>query len=197
VGTDLTTVIDYLSTNNVFLSSAQVGPQAQTTATLFARGYKVGINTESPNQALTVVGSVSATGSYYGDGSQLTGIVAGDTVATTLVRSNSASWDYQGTDLKALSANWQNTFTTVQTNSATWGSGGGGLYLPLSGGNLTGTVTTTSIISSTNVMYASGERVIVGQSTDTTPVYKIRAMTQTEYNALGTYDDNTIYFIKQ
>ena len=93
----------------------------------------VGIGTSTPNQKLTVVGNVSATGAYYGDGSNLTGIVAGDTVATTLVRSNSAfwqntyttvqsnsasNWSYQGTDLKDLSANWQNTYTTVQSNSA-------------------------------------------------------------------------------
>ena len=93
----------------------------------------VGIGTSTPNQKLTVVGNVSATGAYYGDGSNLTGIVAGDTVATTLVRSNSAfwqntyttvqdnsasNWSYQGTDLKSLSANWQNTYTTVQSNSA-------------------------------------------------------------------------------
>lgn len=68
----------------------------------------VGINTENPNKALTVVGDVSATGKFFGDGSQLTGIQAGDTAATNLVRSASASWD--------------STFTTVQANSATWSS---------------------------------------------------------------------------
>jgi hypothetical protein len=214
--TTLSTVVDYLSTNNVILSSAQIGGTASTT--LYVRSQKIGINTESPNHALTVVGNISATGLFYGDGSQLTGIVAGDTEATTLVRSNSANWNlapsvyttvqtnsatnwnYQGTDLKALSANWQSTYTTVQTNSATWGgsgSGGSNAYLPLSGGNLTGNVTTTAVISSTNVIYASGSRVVTGDSADTTPVYKIRALTQLEYNALGVYDDNTIYFIKQ
>ena len=40
----------------------------------------------------------------------------------TTVSSNSATWNYQGTDLKSLSANWQNTSTTVQANSATWSS---------------------------------------------------------------------------
>jgi hypothetical protein len=214
--TTLSTVVDYLSTNNVILSSAQIGTGAAST-TLYVRSQKIGINTESPNHALTVVGNISATGLFYGDGSQLTGIIAGDTEATTLVRSNSANWNlapsvyttvqtnsatnwnYQGTDLKALSANWQSTYTTVQTNSATWGSGGGGsnAYLPLSGGNLTGNVTTTAVISSTNVIYASGSRVVTGDFADTTPVYKIRALTQLEYNALGVYDDNTIYFIKQ
>jgi hypothetical protein len=54
---------------------------------------KAGIGTLTPNEALTVVGNISATGSLYGNGSNLTGIVAGDSVATTLVRTNSANWD--------------------------------------------------------------------------------------------------------
>ncbi len=41
-------------------------------------------------------------------------------LTTSLVESNSAFWDYQGTDLKTLSANWEDTFTTVQANSADW-----------------------------------------------------------------------------
>jgi hypothetical protein len=65
---------------------------------------------------LTVIGNVSATGLLYGNGSQLTGIVAGDTVATTLVRSNSSNWD---------------SAYLNQTN-----------LLPLSGGTLTGKLTT-------------------------------------------------------
>ena len=58
----------------------------------------------------TLISDVSATGSFYGDGSKLTGIVAGDTEATNLVRSNSANWD--------------STYTTVQTESANWETGG-------------------------------------------------------------------------
>ncbi len=69
-----------------------------------------GINTESPNEELTVVGNVSATGSYYGDGSNLTGIVAGDTEATTFVRSNSGYWQDTYSTVSSLSASWQTTF---------------------------------------------------------------------------------------
>ena len=36
------------------------------------------------------------------------------------VNTNSANWNYQGSDLKALSSNWQNSYTTVNTNSAKW-----------------------------------------------------------------------------
>lgn len=38
----------------------------------------------------------------------------------SLVRNNSASWDYQGTDLKSLSSNWQNTYSVVSTLSSLW-----------------------------------------------------------------------------
>lgn len=70
----------------------------------------VGIGTSSPNEELTVIGNVSATGSYYGDGSNLTGIVAGDIVATTLVRTNSANWESTYSTVSSLSASWQTTF---------------------------------------------------------------------------------------
>ena len=39
------------------------------------------------------------------------------------VQSNSATtWNYQGTDLKALSGNWQSTYGTVSSLSANWNS---------------------------------------------------------------------------
>jgi len=77
----------------------------------------VGIGTASPNEELTVVGNVSATGSYYGDGSNLTGIVAGDTVATTLVRSNSGFWQSTYSTVSSLSSNWQTAYAYVSANS--------------------------------------------------------------------------------
>jgi hypothetical protein len=58
----------------------------------------------------TILGDISATGSFYGDGSNLTGIVAGDSVATTLVRSNSAFWENAYTTTSSLSSSWQTTF---------------------------------------------------------------------------------------
>ena len=39
----------------------------------------------------------------------------------TTVQANSATtWNYQGTDIKALTANWQSTYSTVQANSSNW-----------------------------------------------------------------------------
>ena len=61
------------------------------------------------NGSLTAI-DITSTGKYYGDGSLLTGIVAGDTEATTLVRSNSANWDSSYTTVQSYSANWQTTF---------------------------------------------------------------------------------------
>ena len=58
---------------------------------------------------------------------------------------------YQGADLKALSANWQDTFTTVQTNSATnWDNSlannhADSKFLPLSGGDLTGAISLSNV----------------------------------------------------
>lgn len=43
---------------------------------------------------------------------------------------------------------------------------------------------------------ASPNEVIVKNSSDNTPVNAIRCMTQGEYDALGTYDPNTLYFIR-
>jgi hypothetical protein len=40
----------------------------------------------------------------------------------TTVLANSASWGYQGSDIKALTGNWENAYTNLQTNSGTWGA---------------------------------------------------------------------------
>jgi len=42
---------------------------------LYISDTAVGIGTETPNETLTVVGNISASGSYFGDGSNLTGLV--------------------------------------------------------------------------------------------------------------------------
>lgn len=85
-------------------------------ATLFVEGTAVGINTETPNEALTVVGNISATGSIVGSNLNVSNW---DSVYSTVLSNSSINWNYQGTDLKELSANWQETYTTVLANSAT------------------------------------------------------------------------------
>jgi len=45
-----------------------------------------------------------------------------DSVYSTVQANSAITWNYQGTDLKALSSDWQNTYTTVSVNSAAWSS---------------------------------------------------------------------------
>ena len=103
---------------------------------------------------------------------------AANAAVYSTVNSNSATqWNYQGSDIKALTANWENTYSTVNTTSATWlqtlafdevtsilsisDSNSVSLsalnessvfsnYLPLSGGTLTGTVSTNQDIEITD-----------------------------------------------
>ena len=88
--------------------------------------FILGSNITSHLSGFTYVNNLSSLGKIYGDGSELTGITAGDIEATTLVRTNSAQWNAAysstGADLavRALTANWESTYTTVQTNSANW-----------------------------------------------------------------------------
>jgi hypothetical protein len=128
----------------------------------------VGIGTASPNKELTVIGNVSATGSYYGDGSNLTGIVAGDTVATTLVRSNSGFWQNTYTNVQTNSANWQSTYSTVSSLSASWQT----------------TFTASSAYVSSNPTGITGASALT----------KLLQITQAGYNAITPASD-TLYII--
>ena len=83
---------------------------------------------------LTVIGNVSATGSYYGDGSKLTGIVAGDTIATNLVRSNSANWAF-AYNVASAYVTVSSTFLTSETDSQTLSFNEGTKELSISNGN--------------------------------------------------------------
>ena len=91
-----------------------------------SESFIIGSNLVSHLSGFTYVNNLSSLGKIYGDGSELTGITAGDIEATTLVRTNSAQWNAAysstGADLavRALTANWESTYTTVQTNSANW-----------------------------------------------------------------------------
>ncbi|NDB61754.1 hypothetical protein EB001_25430, partial [bacterium] len=145
--------------------------------------------------------------------SNLSGIVAGDTVATTLVRSNSANWDssyttvqsnsattwnYQGTDLKSLSSGWvggNSAFTTVQSNSATnWDNSLSNQYtrtyfLPLSGGTLTGTL--ISDVSATGSFYGDGSKLTGIVAVDT----GVRALTSNWQSTYTSYNSNSASFV--
>ena len=84
----------------------------------------VGIRTSVPNKELTVVGEISSTsdvttsGKFYiqGDG----GSDQWQSTYATVQSNSATNWSYQGTDLKALSGNWESTYTLTNNNSANW-----------------------------------------------------------------------------
>ena len=67
--------------------------------------FILGSNIRAAQSNYTYVNNLSSQGSicgtFYGNGSSITGL-------------------YQGTDVKALTGNWQTTYTTVTANSANW-----------------------------------------------------------------------------
>jgi len=80
--------------------------------------FAIGSNLSSHANDFTYVNNLSTIGKYYGDGSELTGIISGDTVATTLVRSNSANWDSVYTSYNTNSASIDASYITSGTLSA-------------------------------------------------------------------------------
>ena len=87
----------------------------------------VGIYTSVPNKALTVVGEISATSD----------ITTSGTIYTTSGNSNNWNTAY------SVSTAYQNTSGSFAIK---------GVYLPLSGGQITGFVTSTSSISAANTI---------------------------------------------
>ena len=79
---------------------------------------------EGPFGTLSVSGNLSATGRVYQNGNDLQteieNISSFATSTKTTIQSNSASWDYQGSDIKALTGNWQEAYTNLVTNSAAY-----------------------------------------------------------------------------
>jgi hypothetical protein len=88
-----------------------------------SEGYPgVGVNTSFPNKAFTVVGDISATGIIYNNNFDSTNW---NGTYTTVQTNSATNWNYQGSDLKALSADWvggNSAYTTVNASSANWDS---------------------------------------------------------------------------
>ena len=139
-----------------------------------SEGYPgVGVNTSFPNKDFTVVGDISATGIIYNNNFDSNDWNS----AYTTVQANSAvNWNYQGTDLKALSAGWvggNSAYTTVQANSANWD-------------------TAYSLVSSSNIVYTSGNQTISGVKTfDPSPHVPLTPTINTQASSKG-YVDTTI-----
>ena len=207
----LPTVTNYLSTQNVLVSSMTITDSLSVVGginlklngdpALYVGFDKIGVNTEFPNHELTVVGNISATGLLYGDGSNLTGIVAGDKEATTLVRTNSAQWASNvDTGVRALTGNWDSTYTTVQTKSATeWDNSLAYAYsrtnfLPLTGGILTGNLTVSTTISAQSNIFIGGNQSVTTPSTSVPGISAITSIVAV--SALpASPNPNTLYII--
>ena len=85
----------------------------------------------------------------------LTRTLTSQLVKTTELNSLSAGWgSSNNTALLSLTGNWQSTFNTVSSLSAGWGSSiNTSLFLPISGGILTGALSATSL--SATYVYAN------------------------------------------
>jgi hypothetical protein len=72
----------------------------------------VGIGTTAPSEKLTVAGNISASGNLYGNASTLTNVIDAG------VRALSANWQNTYTNFSTQSANNVSVYTNVQANSA-------------------------------------------------------------------------------
>lgn len=103
---------------------------------------------EGPFGTLSVSGNLSATGRVYQNGNDLQteieNISSFATSTKTTIQSNSASWNYQGSDIKTLTAGWvggNSAYTNLVSNSAAYLSGLDLSFLSVSG-NWNSTYTT-------------------------------------------------------
>ena len=97
--------------------------------------FILGSNISSHLSGFTYVNNLSSAGKIYGDGSQLTGIVAGDTEATTLVRTASSNWDI-GYNFGTAYSLASSTFLTSETDSQTLSFNESTKALSISNGNV-------------------------------------------------------------
>jgi len=68
------------------------------------------------NAVYTTVSAISISGTFYGDGSNLTGINSTSSAISALT----GNWNSTYTTVSSNSANWQSSYTTLYTNSGTW-----------------------------------------------------------------------------
>jgi len=151
----------------------------------------VGVNTNTPNQKLTVSGNISsnnviydATGNSVNWNSAYNTSTAyqnasGSFATNTLLQSTSAlltpltltntltSQLVLNTTLNSLSGNWQSTYGTVSSLSANWNSAYTSLlnYLPLSGGTLTGGLSAPALSSS--YLFGTGNETVLSDGLGT------------------------------
>jgi len=109
--------------------------------------FTLGSNISSHSNNFTYVNNISATGKLYGDGSELIGIISGDSEATTLVRSNSANWEF-AYNVASAYVTVSSTFLTSETDSQTLSFNEGTKELSISNGNF---VSLSALIDDTGI----------------------------------------------
>lgn len=110
----------------------------------------VGVKTSTPNVDFTVNGEISASSTIY----SLLGNSNQWNSGYSTVQTNSATtWNYQGTDVKNLTGDWQNTYNIVSSTSANWND-------------------TTSVVQSNSAQWAA----------DSTTDTEVRALTSNWQN---------------
>ena len=132
----------------------------------------VGIGTQSPNEKLSVIGNISASGIIYAN------------------LGNSDNWNSSYTFSNSNSALILGDLTVVATNSAYWGNASGGGFVPLSGTNVRsmfGQLSSTGGATFSGLTITTGN---VGIGT-TTPAGKLDVtgdvISQTSLNVAGSY----------
>ena len=111
---------------------------------------KAGIGTLTPNEALTVVGNISATQTIYASGGNSDQWNA----VYSSTKNTSANWDSAYSSVKATSANWDSVYSNVQSGSANWSN-----MLPTSGGTVSGNITINGTITAPNASSVLGDQV--------------------------------------
>jgi len=124
----LPTVTNYLSTNSVIVSTLNVTGQLLSANTDL---FDIFLTSETDSQTLTFTESSAELSISNGNTVSLSALIDYETAFSqssakyedtyTTVQDNSATtWNYQGTDLKELSSNWQSTYETICAVSADW-----------------------------------------------------------------------------
>jgi hypothetical protein len=153
----------YTSFNNQSASNANINTIVQNNSSTWAIDLDdasvnsfVFSNSATILNVNSVMQSVSSTWGGGGGDSTVDTFVYNNSATIlnvdSIVQSNSATlWNYQGTDVKSLTSNWQNTYTTVNSTSSTWGAGGGGAatWELLATNVISSTVTTVDFVGLT------------------------------------------------
>jgi hypothetical protein len=146
--------------------------------------FTLGSNLTSHSDNFTYVNNLSSSGFLYGDGSNITNVIATGVVGPD-------------TEVRSLSSNWQSTYTTVLNNSASWIGGGGSDVSSLSA-NWESTYSTISSLSSNWQTTFSASSAYVSSNptgiTGASALTKLLQITQAGYNSITPASD-TLYII--